>query len=385
MTVSNTAVHWILSTNAWLMANFATQIIDFDISSDLVAPAPNRPLPPEKGPIELAIEAEAISETLESEGLYLSAAKLRGYAAFIRHLIGQRFSLADYVKQTYLFSLDPIGSEFIERSKEEASSAAKNCGSTLEELAKSKYPFEEKVIKGKSNIINSFEGKFEHYKTKLEKLVDKSLDFKMKFEFVELDEYWSYWVDGSGEEFRLRFNKMDEGISESSVDQFVLHELIGHCGQATSWREEIKANNLCPVLGLTSVQTFEQPHLEGFAQALPILAQEICDDRVIALAKKDILRQALLFNAYISAERGDKIEVVEAEYLKLLPVRDKIRFFKDIRDQRDDPSLFNYLLSYGKGLQTFADAIARRPDKRKHLLEASFARPMTVLDIEGFK
>lgn len=204
----------------------------------------------------------------------------------------------------------------------------------------------------------------------------------MCFEFVDVDAYWNYWIDGSGKQYRLRFNRSDRAYGASEITQFCLHELIGHCGQASGWHSS--AIKLSKSTRLLTVHSCEQVHLEGFGQGLPFLLAAVApnNDLVELRTLTTLLRQLLLNNAYLSLAHGERIENVIQVFERYLPVFDLDRLIKNLADQAQDPVMRTYMFSYPKGVELIYE-ISKKPDQVASFVRESIARPMLAHEIQA--
>ena len=71
----------------------------------------------------------------------------------------------------------------------------------------------------------------DRYEPTIRQLVDTNATFNLTIEDVQVDAYWSYWLDGAGHDARLRINKRNASFSRVDAYRFALHELLGHAHQ----------------------------------------------------------------------------------------------------------------------------------------------------------
>lgn len=79
-----------------------------------------------------------------------------------------------------------------------------------------------------------------------------------------MDAYWSYWLDGSGQDVRLRLNLKNAPVTEVRARQFALHEVLGHGLQSASLAARCQHDDV-PWVRLLSVHAPHQVMLEGRA------------------------------------------------------------------------------------------------------------------------
>lgn len=101
--------------------------------------------------------------------------------------------------------------------------------------------------------------------------------YRLTIEIYQLDEYGSYWLDGSGQDARLRLNLPNAGrFTKVSARQFALHEVLGHALQYAALADRCSHENV-PWVRLLSVHAPHQVLFEGVAQALPLFATAVLD------------------------------------------------------------------------------------------------------------
>src|SRR5205085_2648633 len=59
--------------------------------------------------------------------------------------------------------------------------------------------------------------------------------YELTIETVDVDHYWSYWLDGQGSFARLRLNLRRSSFTAVRARQFALHEILGHALQSASY------------------------------------------------------------------------------------------------------------------------------------------------------
>ena len=263
------SVDWIRAFHAFARREFALEIIDFDLLNGLI---PTTQIDAIEAPkFLLDTGRRLIADSAGNRGV---TDKLSGHLAVLEALLGRVTPLHDYVTQTQNFTIQRFSMSQIDGLRQRAEAAARACHSNLQSMVFEKSPFGEAIIADTDEVKALFNERFEAFRSEIEVLTGQTITFEIEVSFVEIDEYWRFWVDGQGDRFRLRFNRFRDGFSISQIDQFVLHELIAHCGQASGWRNEIMAGRLNPIHGLTAIHTWEQGHLEGLAQAIPLFLDQ---------------------------------------------------------------------------------------------------------------
>jgi hypothetical protein len=371
-------VGWVRDLDHFVRQNFQIDILDFDLLEGLVtSPTPAGDETAEK----LLIRGRELIASAGDEPLI--AKKLDGHLAVLEALLGQVSALEPHLQRTQAIDLRRISSSSIEKLRHRAEVAAETCGVSLNHLAIADNPFDEPMVTDRAEIQTQFAQRFEVFRAQIEQLIGRPLEFEIEISFVDIDQYWRFWVDGVGTRFRLRFNRFKDGFTPSQIDQFVLHELVAHCGQATGWRHQIASGTLNPIHGLTAIHTWEQSHLEGLAQAIPLFLHDNISDELRARVLKDALRQALLNNAYIAAEDGQSPEAVFAACHEVLPIKKPLRFFKSLGDQKRHAQLRSYMFAYPDGVLALIDRLDNDTSEPNEFLKRSFERPFLPSELRS--
>jgi hypothetical protein len=100
-------------------------------------------------------------------------------------------------------------------------------------------------------------------------LTGTTAPFTLTIEVEDVDDYWSYWLDGAGSNARLRLNTRTAVFTDTRLQQFAQHELLGHALQCASFAHTATIDDVEWVRTLT-VHLPYQTLLEGLATALPM-------------------------------------------------------------------------------------------------------------------
>jgi hypothetical protein len=144
----------------------------------------------------------------------------------------------------------------------------------------------------------------------LEVIIGRRLDVNYFIEFVNVDAYWKYWVDGNSARFRLRINSQRGTFGRSELVQFVYHELLAHCCQMAAFHKSIQEKQIALFHGCTTVHGPEQFLFEGLAQSLPLFLrnEDALDPLLIARIRLAHFRSLVNHNVHIMINSGSTIE-----------------------------------------------------------------------------
>lgn len=310
--------------------------------------------------------------------------KLNSSITCLNIICGKRIELSEYIEKTLGFAPQLYHKDYLYGILNDIMVEAINHKIDFDKLVNNQIE-ELRYGPDKEDIIEAFTSEFASQKNLFHNEFGLDFDFDLKFEFVDVDAYWSYWIDGTGNQYRLRFNRSDRQYLQSEITQFCLHELIAHCGQASSWRKNIIAKKLPHFAGLLSIHSCEQVLLEGLAQGLPLLLDKYEGSLVCLRAKKDLLRQLALNNCYIRAESGLDVDEIFKEYNEIFPATNIDRLVKDVSNQQRNPNLRSYMFSYPKGFEMVYEISAEKDfNKVDNFINSAFNKPMLFKDIQEF-
>lgn len=291
------------------------EILDFDYCprehlTDLEKPFSDR--------LEALGHLETLQRKVEDTGSNILrnpvflADKLAGSAAFLRALMGQRYSFDVYLRETMGIEPEIIPHEQLSSMRVE-----------LEvEFSEIEIPFtpegkeifdETTLIKDLSHFETGLRSEALRWVDNIQRRVGLSEEPKYKVEFVNEDAYWMNWIDGSiVKGIRLRVNKHERiTYSKGSETGLAVHEIGGHALQILELASPQNILVDSSALNLT-VHTCEQFQFEGLAQTVMFLVAndgEIPGSLILWLKLK-LYHDSLLNNAQIEVELGRPVDTV---------------------------------------------------------------------------
>lgn len=362
-------LQWVVDFNSLAITSFNFQVIDFDPYGATIdkTPKPSTLL-------NLLNRAERILEKTESK---IIETKLHGHIAILKALSGQRTPIDKYVKKTMGCSPLVFCEKDIQNVIEAITHLANIIGCSCDHFLHTKHPVEE-VLFDTKDVVQKFRERFTILGQSFKKEFGIGTDFRLEIQQVEEDAYWSYWVDGINGEYRLRLNRSEKKYTLSEVDQFVLHELVAHCCQMASWQESVKKQELETAEVITSVHTYEQPLLEGIAQALPLMMTSFHDPLVQGRALRDLLHQMLLSKIYLAIETGADPITQISSYSKFLTIENEERFLRNLFQYQNTPQLRAYMHAYPLGFFSIFENYLHGPLSCSSLVKSAFFGPMRL-------
>lgn len=352
-TYENIIVAW----DRFEKANGGHEIIDFNL---LLAETTDREY---KNRYQILQDLTALKEGSEDAKFNH---KLDAHICYLRALMGQQFSLEDYVEATQQIPVIFFDDQVLETARQ-------NLGEVLDEVGLTLGPDLRKEMERLTPIIppkdldDYYRESYGRHKKYLEDALGKQVAFELKIEIVEDDGYWSCWVDGAGKTYRLRINTRGWEYSEARILAMVYHELLAHCSQVALWTDEIAAGRLHHGWGLTTVHTPEQFLMEGLAQTLPLYLQNEYTTRpeMISRIHLTYFTWLILNNIHIMINRGDNIESCIDYSKKHIPWYETDKLIPDLSSRTNNLLFRSYQYVYPASFHFFLKLTGELSDGQK--------------------
>jgi hypothetical protein len=302
--------------------------------------------------------------------------------AYLANLLGERWPLREYIKATQ--GVDPVGwsEEYIGERGEIAKKALADLGigwgpNTMKELHELEGPID------MDQAIEEMRKAADEYEAPVRDLTGSTASFNVTFEVVDVDAYWSYWLDGAGPDVRVRLNRTraQHKFTSSRSLQFALHEILGHGLQSASIAAVARTDEVSWVR-LLSVHARQQALLEGIAQAMPVLLG-LADPVLNALVATEHFGQLVRSQMHllINSDRGLRDACKAAERV---PFLDDVALSDLLSDRGANPQLRSYLWAYPVGFDYFVSAAERTPSRVQRMLAAAYREPLALSDLDLF-
>jgi hypothetical protein len=204
--------------------------------------------------------------------------------------------------------------------------------------------------------------------------------YSVKIEVVEVDDYWSYWLDGAGSTARLRFNLRHARFTDARLRSFAQHELLGHALQCASFAQTAARRDV-PWVRTFAVQTGYQVMLEGLATAMPLFFTPD-DEHVVARVR--LAHYLHLVNAELhqALDAGAGVPECIAHARARMPWSTPAEIGDALADRGTDPLLRSYLWSYPAGTDWFVALADSAPAETVGaVLRACYSDPLTPDDL----
>ncbi len=307
-------------------------------------------------------------------------ARLRADIAYLRALMGERVPLGEYISRTQGCDAEGWPSDYVTAREANARAAVESMGiewnaGTLVELASREGRL---TIDQAPDAIRQAAEELEPI---VRKLTGTDAPFDLKIESADVDAYWSYWLDGSGPNARLRLNLRRAQFTEVQARVFALHEVLGHALKGASYAARCAETDV-PWVRLLSVHAPQQVLLEGLAQALPLFVIPD-DEQVVARTRVAHFSHLVMAELHLAINAGTSIEqCVEV-------ARSRVPFWTDeaiadiLHDRSVNPQLRSYLWSYAAGIDWFVSLAEAGGPAAAEILKAAYREPLTPVDLEA--
>lgn len=344
--------------NAYEVARGATPVIDFDLRPDLT----------DAVPVESRLEAyhrclqvlqratdpavSHVHDRAEADVTYLSA------------LLGAHIPLADYLRQTQGCDATGWPPDYIASRRAQIQEALDGVGigwgpKTWGELRELQGPVSAEEA---AALIRKAAQEFE---PAVRTATGATAPFSLTVETVDVDAYWAYWLDGSGNDIRVRLNTRQARFTRTRCREAALHEVLAHGLQSASIAEYSRTHDV-PWVRLFSVHAQEQTLLEGVAQTLSLFVTP-GDEALTTNLRLGHYLQLVRAQLHLAVNRGDSLERLVAYAREHAPFWDDETISDLLTDRSVNPLLRSYLWSYAAGVDWFvnlAEAGRRGPSCR---------------------
>lgn len=213
------------------------------------------------------------------------------------------------------------------------------------------------------------------YERAVREAADVSAEYRLSVESVDIDAYWSYWLDGAGQDARMRINVRNARFTHVRARQFALHEVLGHALQCAAFAERCAREDV-PWVRLISIHAPTAVLLEGLAQALPLVVAP--DDTALATrVRLDHYLQLVRSELHLAINSGASVRACAAHARARVPFWTD-RYIGDVlADRANDPRLRTYQWSYPAGLDWFVVLAETDPAAVTEVLHAAYRDPLT--------
>ncbi len=338
--------HTLRAWDAYEKTRKAPPVIDFDCAPtpDEVTAAPSR--------LDVHSTLGKLYERAEREDDHVCVEQLRAHLAYLGALLGERPLLDDYLTATQGCAAAGWPEEYVTAVGERARTTLADVGvswdaTTDRQLRETEGPVE---AADAPEMIRAAASEAE---PAVRALAATDAPYTLDIMTVDVDAYWAYWLDGTGQDVRLRFNLRNAAFTEVRIRQFALHEILGHALQSASYTATARRADV-PWPRLLSIHTPYQVLLEGIAQAMPLFVAPD-DTAVAARVRLDHYLQLVRADLHRAINAGVPVTACADHARACVPFWTTDAIADILTDRGNDPQLRTYLWAYPAGIDWFVN------------------------------
>lgn len=304
--------------------------------------------------------------------------QLDAHIAYLRALIGEQLPFDQYILTTQGCAARGWTSDYVEYRAQMAKDAlaslevswGSNTWVTVRGLS------EQLPAVDIGPAIAEYTSKYEHA---VRRLVDTDAKFNLAIEEVDVDAYWSYWLDGAGHDARLRINKRNASFSRLDAYRFALHEVLGHALQYSSLTTRAESDTV-EWPRLLAVHCPHQVLFEGLAQVLPWLVSP--DDEIVTARTRldhftNLVRARIHIMLNTGAAAADCRDIARSQ----VPWWTDEEIAREFYDRSRNPQFRSYLWSYPAGIDWFVKLVEAGGTTLAEVLREAYKRPLTPTEL----
>ncbi|GAA2134522.1 hypothetical protein [Actinomadura napierensis] len=354
--------------NAHEIAHGASPIIDFDCHPTGLGPEP--------APDRLTVYRRLAELRATATGPL--ATRLDADLTYLGALLGEHPPFDDYVCKTQ--GCDPAGwpEEYVADRAEQARAALADLGITWGAHTNTELRQAEGLL-DVSEAPDAIRQAAEELEPAVREATGSTAPYTLTIETTEVDAYWAYWLDGGGDQVRLRLNLPNVEFTQTGARQFALHEVLGHGLQSASLTARAAAEDV-PWIRLLSIHAPQQVMLEGLAQAWPpFLLPE--DKVLITRVKLAHYTQLVLAQVHRAINHGTPAVECADRLRAAVPWMTDKTITGYLADRGTSPEHRSYMWAYPAGLDWFAALADADPKVSRKVLHAAYQAPLTPTDL----
>jgi hypothetical protein len=357
--------------NAYEIARGANPVIDFDLRPDLT----------DAVPVESRLEAyhrclDVLQRATDPAASHVHD-RAQADATYLAALLGTHLPLDDYVRRTQGCDAAGWPPDYIASRRAQIQEALDGVRigwgpKTWDELRELQGPV------SAEEAAAEIRRAAEELEPAVRAATGATAPYALSVETAEVDAYWTYWLDGSGGDIRVRLNTRRARFTRTRCREAALHEVLAHGLQSASIAEHSRTHDV-PWVRLFSVHAQQQTLLEGLAQTLPLFVAP-GDEALTTTVRLGHYLQLVRAQLHLAVNRGDSIESLVAYARDHAPFWDDEAISDLLTDRSVNPLLRSYLWSYGAGIDWFVN-LAEAGGPVAAVLHAAYREPLRPVDL----
>ncbi|MFE9785108.1 hypothetical protein ACFYO7_06990 [Nocardia salmonicida] len=369
MSVRNEVEHALRAWNQHELARGGPAVIDFDFA----------PVDEEPAPVDRLSTFRRLQELLPQAEHPSVIQRVTADLAYLRALMGERPELDAYVRATQGCPATGWPSDYVTARGELARQCIEGLGIGWGANTSADLIAAEGQI-APEDAPDAIRQAAHDYEQVVRQATDTQAEFNLTIESADVDAYWAYWLDGAGQNVRLRLNSRNASYTKVQARQFALHEVLGHGLQSASIAA-FCATEEVPWVRLSSVHGPQQVLLEGLAQAMPLFVAAD-DEQLVTRVRIDHYTQLVRSELHLAVNAGVTIEECSHRASARVPWWTPGQIAGMLADRGSDVLLRTYMWSYVAGLDWFTHLAESSPATIHQVLTASYRAPLTPSELE---
>lgn len=361
--------------NAYEISINAPAIIDYDCR-------PNRDdVRSINGRVDVYRQFESLRAEAESLGAKELVQSIDCHCAYIESLLGERPTLADYVVRTQGCEVTGWSDEYIHWRGEQARECLEELGikwglETGKDLRKSEQTLESEQVSDALRVAAKV------FEPAVRSSTGTAAPYNLKIETTDVDAYWGYWLDGAGQDARLRLNLRNTNFTDVQARQFAFHEILGHALQSASYSARCESEDV-PWVRILSVHANHQVVLEGLAQAFPLFCTPD-DQQLIARVRLDHYLELVHAQLHLAVNNNQTVADCIELAKSFVPFWTEEQIGRRLADRSNDILLRSYHWAYPAGVDWFVRlAESQNAETISAVLGASYRDPLTPRQLQS--
>lgn len=346
-------------------------VIDFDC-----APPADKPRPFENRFAALDELSRLVSDTNKKHPAL--TAQLDAHIAYLRALIGEQLPFDQYILMTQGCVPRGWSLDYIEHRAQMAKDMLESLGiSWNDDTCVNIRSLSEPLP---AADVESAIGEYaDSYEPTIRRLADTNAKVNLTIEDVEVDVYWSYWLDGAGHDARLRINKKNASFTRVDAYRFALHEVLGHALQYSSLTAQAESTTV-DWPRILAVHCPHQVLFEGLAQVLPWIAFPE-DEIVTARTRLDHFTNLVRGQIHVLLNSGATVVDCRDFAHRQVPWWTDEEITREFHDRSRNPQFRSYLWAYPAGIDWFIRLVEAGGTPLGEVLRESYRRPLTPSEL----
>jgi hypothetical protein len=346
-------------------------VIDFDC-----VPPADRP-PPFENRFAALQELSQLGSHTNKQHPALQA-QLDAHLVYLRALIGEQLPFDQYISMTQGCPAHGWSPDYVEYRAEMAKDALKTLGISWDNDTWVNIRSLSEQLPA-ADVASAIREYADRYEPTIRRLVDTNATFNLTIEDVEVDAYWSYWLDGAGHDARLRINKKKAEFTRVDAYRFALHEVLGHALQYSSLTAQAESHTV-EWPRILAVHCPHQVLFEGLAQVLPWLASPE-DEIVTARTRLDHYTNLVRGQIHILLNNGMTVMDCRDLARREVPWWTDEEITREFYDRSRNPQLRSYLWAYPAGIDWFIRLVEAGGTPLGKVLREAYRRPLSPSEL----